>query len=1410
MLTSPHLEAVLLAHPAVADCAVLERATDEGGEELVAYVVATAALSRQELRAFLGSEAAGPLPDTIVPVFSIPRDADGAIDRRRLSALAVPDDDLIARCEAHATRGEGVEAAAVLIENLRPALPLHLADVLPEFATGVHSSPLPVESHVPAAAAGPGADADPDVSERPPAISEGGVLWSNPDAPELLVETLTRAAESRGEQGLIYVEADGSERRQSYPDLLAAAERLLGGLRAQGLAPGDRVILQLERHQDVLGVFWACVLGGFLPVPLAVPPAYDRPSAPLQTLEGVWPAIGPATLVAPAAAAPDVSAALDRLGLAGARVCAIEGLAGDRDDRHHRARPDDLALLMLTSGSTGTAKAVQLTHRNLVTRSLASQQLNDFSFAEVSLNWMPLDHVAGLIYFHLRDVFLGCRQVHVPTSAVLTDPLSWLDYLERFRATVTFAPNFAFGLVNDRERELAARRWDLSSVRVVLNGAEAIVARTARRFVQRLARHGLRQDCMRPAWGMSETSSGVTYGDRFSLDGTTDDDPFVEVGRPIPTLAMRIVDSHGAVRREGEVGRLQVRGETVTRGYYNRPDLTADALSADGWFTTGDLGLLVDGRLTITGREKDVVIVNSVNYYCHAIEAVVEALDGVEPSYTAACAMRRPGADTDGLAIFFHPRRADDEALAALLPRIRAEVTSKAGISPDILVPVDRSAIPKTSLGKIQRVELAERLRAGQFAETLKKVDRLTGGPNTVPDWFFRKIWRRTQLRRDERLLGAGRAVLIVADETGLASSLRWSLEERNVRTVVASAGGGFARTGTGTFTLDPRREDDYRRLLGALEQDGLFPAQIVHLAGYEVYRGEATGATVDHAQRRHILGALALMKAIAGRAGVERPVRLTFVASCTQRVDPDDRVAYEKTPVLGLVKSFPQEVPGITCRHIDLHEPDPAAAAQRIVDELSTADTDREVAWRDGGRFVARLERIRFEAASRRPIPFAERGLYLVTGGAGGIGGHVCRLLLERFSARLLLIGRSTLDEGVGATIEALARTGGSVAYDAADVCDEARLEEVVTSYEARWGRRLDGVVHLAGVYRERSIAEETAEGLLASLRPKTLGTDVLHRLLARRGGGLFISSASVAGFFGGATIAAYSAANAFQSAFAEHHRGRSAVDHYCFNWSNWDDVGQSRGYQLKDLPRARGFLAMAPGHAALSLLIGLGFREPAPIIGLDGGHRHVRRYLADEADTVEKAVVYFTAPAQAGAAVLRSPTVTDRFGTALQPSCVQLDQMPVGCTGEIDRARLASRHRTGTGKRRGARPGTDAEKRLAEIWKRVLAVPDVNADDSFFELGGDSILAMRLIGRVRDEFSVDLPVRVVFDATSLSELAAAIDRQSPAAGARLAAVGVAVTDPAQLLERLDELGDAEVDALLRELGEGGVVGEG
>jgi acyl-CoA synthetase (AMP-forming)/AMP-acid ligase II/NADP-dependent 3-hydroxy acid dehydrogenase YdfG/acyl carrier protein len=1408
------VESRMLVHPAVADCAVVRRRTESGIERILVYFLASEPVDASELRRHVES------PDTpdlgacsFIPISSLPVTEAGETDYEALKRLSVFGPETTESWRTSLGRRCLGPFAVLVDEDQRSRLPLHLADVL--------SAPVLDRSrHAPASSGEePGGEAGAEVppNEREthrPAIADGGVLAVPTDAPTELVEVFRRAAKIAN-VGIHYRAAGTVDSFESYADLARSADRILAGLRAAGLERGERVLLQLSRPRDFLEAFWAVILGGFVPVPMAVPVSFRQPSAS-SALERAFRLLDEPAVLAKRDILGEIEGVLHGVGTRPLRALALEDLrrepepgpgSGAEVEREwHSPDVNDVALLMLTSGSTGVPKAVELTHRNLVRRTLGSIQRNGFAASDVSLNWMPLDHVAGLIYFHLRDTQLRCRQIQLETETVIQKPLAWLDAMDEFRATVSFAPNFAYALLNDCERELRAGRWDLSSVRFVLNGAEAIVARTARRFLRLLEPHGLSPNAMQPAWGMSETSSGVTYSDRFSLATTTDEDAFVEVGRPIPGVMMRIVDGSDRVVDEGMVGALQVRGEVVTRGYFRSETATREALTRDGWFKTGDLGILRDGRLTITGREKDVVIINSVNYYSHAIESAVEEVEGVVTSFTAACAVRDEKHDTDRLAVFFHPSSFEPDSLRALLKRIRAAVRASSGVGADYLVPVAREAIPKTSLGKIQRSLLSERLTGGDFDPALKTVDRLLAASNTIPDWFFRKTW----VRRNGRLQPSPeeRHGLVFLDDEGVGRRLAESSRARKLVAVV-NAGTSFERLSATEYTIDPARADDYGRLMASLRDDGIDPDWIVHLWTYQP-NVVATGSfdSIAAAQTRGSMSLLWLSQAIARTGPSDKPRKIAVVGSHVARVAPSDIVNFENCPLLGFVKSIPQEMPNLRCLHIDLDDRDVSTAATTIAEELRMVPLEREIAHRGEERFVARIARVEFPPGERSEPPFDEGAFYLLSGGLGGIGFEISRYLAAEIGARLLLVGRSRFplaSEGAS-RLEALTRLSENVAYEPCDVTDGEGLEAVVRKYEARFGRSLDGAVHLAGTYAERLIVEESRESFEGLLAPRALGALRLKSLLEARGGGTLVTFSSLAGFFGGASIASYSAANAFLDGLQEHLEATGSLRSYCFQWSNWDGIGQARGNRPRELPRSLGYLPISTERAMVSMHLGLRRGPGAMLVGLDGDNRRVRRFLHASPENTEKAYIYL-GPDDLERLDLGGRDLRDGFGTPVPFEIVSTADLPLDEYGDVDIETLrATSRRRARGAAEGAKPETVAERTLAEVFRQTLGASDVRVDDSFFELGGDSLLAVRALSQIRDRFDVELSLRTVFENPRLGDLARAIEgarKPSSPSSPTLGFGRTRGTDAQSLLERLDELGDEEVDALLGQLDE-------
>ncbi|HCY85017.1 MAG TPA: polyketide synthase, partial [Desulfobacteraceae bacterium] len=557
-------------------------------------------------------------------------------------------------------------------------------------------------------------------------ITCGGAAVPNDQMPGSLPETLARAAQHSSHRGITFIE-DEKTQFLPYPDLVTEAQKLLKGLRASGLTPGDPVIFQFESNRDFITAFWGCVIGGFVPVPIAVPPSVDAVDGSWLRLRNAWQLLDKPPVLAGRQIAAVIEDVSKSAGLTGLRILPIDAIYSTHGDTDwYQARRRDLALLMLTSGSTGMPKAVSLSHHNLLSRSAGSIQFNTFTADDISLNWMPLDHVGGIIYFHLRDVFLGADQIHAPTHLVLQDPLKWLDWTHKHRVSITWAPNFAFSLLVDQAERIYRGNWDLSCLTHIMNGGEAVVAKTGRRFLSLLEAHGLPKGAMHPAFGMAEISSGITYSHAYDLDTISDSDPFVAVGKPIPGVSLRITDDRDKILKQGAVGELQVKGETVMSGYYNAPEKTRAVFTPDGWFKTGDLGLIKDGILTITGRDKDEIVVHGNNVYPHEIEAAVEELPGIKVSFTAACAVRSAAGDTDDIALFFVPEGIpDDREMRSLIRNIRQAIIRKTGGAGIHIIPMTADDIPKTSLGKIQRPQLKTNFQTGAFDDILAKWESL-------------------------------------------------------------------------------------------------------------------------------------------------------------------------------------------------------------------------------------------------------------------------------------------------------------------------------------------------------------------------------------------------------------------------------------------------------------------------------------------------------------------------------------------------------------------------------------------------------------------------------------------------------------------------------------------------------------
>ena len=571
------------------------------------------------------------------------------------------------------------------------------------------------------------------------------------DLPRTLPEVLRRAAQNDHGGAIVHLTDSAHAKVETFAELLAEAEAICGGLLRSGLKPGDRAILLLETSAETLPAFWGCLLAGITPVISQVPPTFEGTNRILEQLIHVWRLLeGPILIGGPRLI--DSAAALSaRLEVADVRCADLEALQeAPRATEAYSGGPGETAFFSLTSGSSGVPKSIALTHANIIQRAHGANLLCGHSPRDAILNWLPFDHIGSISDWHLRPLLLGCRMVYAGKQSVIERPLHWLEMIDEHRITHTWAPNFAYALVCERLAALRAEGqspppWDLSCVEGMLTAGESVSQKVVGRFLAELAPFGLRSTAIRPAFGMAELGSGVTYQvaradrplkfcsvKRESLQGRVvqtnpdadDASTFASLGPPIPGVQIRIVDDERQIVPDETVGHVEFRGPVVSPGYFRNPEANR-VFHADGWFESGDMGFLMDAELVIIGRAKETIIIRGVNYSCGEIEELVNSVPHVDPSFTAACAVRRPEADREELAVFFHTEVKDAARIAEVLQQVKQRLFRQLGVRPDFLLPVAKEAIPKTAIGKLQRAELSQRFAAGTFENVLHEVAEL-------------------------------------------------------------------------------------------------------------------------------------------------------------------------------------------------------------------------------------------------------------------------------------------------------------------------------------------------------------------------------------------------------------------------------------------------------------------------------------------------------------------------------------------------------------------------------------------------------------------------------------------------------------------------------------------------------------
>jgi len=602
-----------------------------------------------------------------------------------------------------------------------------------------------------------------------------------------------------------------------------------------------------------------------------------------------------------------------------------------------------------------------------------------------------------------------------------------------------------------------------------------------------------------------------------------------------------------------------------------------------------------------------------------------------------------------------------------------------------------------------------------------------------LADWFYLPSWsRELPLRLSPNLLSSRTfSWLIFLDECGIGKEVARWLRGAGQRVISVIPGLRFDAIGSHEYSLNPDDPMDYERLLKEFERSGQLPDKIFHLwtVTSHIEMDDPTDASTldEQAQKLGFYSLLYLVQALAKQSATH-PVDLHVVSTGTQVVLGGEALYPAKATVNGLCRVIPQENLNIRCRNIDIDTPDPQrpTGEQLILQLVAEAFAERTypvVAFRGHYQWVQNFQPLRLEPLTAKPVTLREHGVYLITGGLGGVGLQLANYLAETVKAKLILTGRSALparaqwpewqkshagDDPLSQKICAIQRLeekGAEVLPMIADAGNEQQMQTVVNTALSRYGQ-LHGVIHAAGVASMTPIVKCTYHGCQQELHPKTHGLIVLERVLSALQLDFCLVTSSLSTVLGGLGYAAYAAANSFLDGFVDQQNQKRLTPWISINWDDWS---LERDLQQPS-PAAQAGTAMTPQEGVETFRRVLSFEAGNHVVvSATDLNTRIMRWIIDLPREVE----------------------------AITPTAVQARQ---------PRPSIGSEY---------VAPRMELEAKIASVWQAMLGIEPIGVHDNFFDLGGDSLLVMRLVSRLRDAVGVGLSMQDIFETPTVAGLA-------------------------------------------------------
>jgi acyl-CoA synthetase (AMP-forming)/AMP-acid ligase II len=553
------------------------------------------------------------------------------------------------------------------------------------------------------------------------------------------VPEMLQALEGCTAFGARFVNASGREEFHTYADVVERARRAAGALQAAGLKPGERVALILPTSIQFLDAFLGTQLAGGIPAALYPPFRLGKLDEYYERLRRMLSKIGARYLITDTRLRRILGPAVEGTTSIHTVIDAAT-LQSGAPGTVVVANPAEPAFLQFSSGSTVEPKAVIVSHTNLVHNlAMMLSSLGPHTEQEAmngAVTWLPLYHDMGLVGCLYLGLYRPATITYLSPELFIGRPAIWLQTISRYRGAISPAPHFAYGLCLKKIRDEELENVDLSSWRYALNGAEPIDVETMERFSERFARWGFRPEALTPVYGLAEAGLGVSFSDpsrpplvtEFDRDSLATDGVAVRgtgrkspsVGKPMPGLAIEIRDENDSALPQGRVGRIVVKGPSITPGYFADPELT-DGMIRDGWLDTGDLGFVFEDEIYISGRAKDLIIIRGKNYAPQEFEELLLDIEGVRTGCTVAA-----GTMVDGLGeqliILAEKDVVSDRNPEEIAAEIETRILNGLSLNVHDIVLLPPGTLPRTSSGKLRRSDALRQY----LSDTLTPPEKVT------------------------------------------------------------------------------------------------------------------------------------------------------------------------------------------------------------------------------------------------------------------------------------------------------------------------------------------------------------------------------------------------------------------------------------------------------------------------------------------------------------------------------------------------------------------------------------------------------------------------------------------------------------------------------------------------------------